>query len=1351
MPPLNLATARVTSRPGLAGELTPVTSPAQPPRRRPRRRGRSGARKHWSAPSSTTVQRRRAAVPAIGYPPQLPVSARRADITAAIADHQVVIVAGETGSGKTTQIPKICLELGYGIDGTIGHTQPRRIAARSVAERIAEELGVPLGGPVGYQVRFTDAVSDLTLVKLMTDGILLAEIQRDPLLRQYQVIIVDEAHERSLNIDFILGYLHQLLPQRPDLKVIITSATIDSERFAEHFARDGVPAPVIEVSGRTYPVQVRYRPLVPDLDPNRADSDPVAGEAIDQATGICRACDELLGEGDGDILVFCSGEREIADASEALAEHLGDRYTRPGQRTSVPGAIEVLPLFGRLSAAEQHRVFESHSHRRIVLATNVAETSLTVPGIRYVVDPGTARISRYSTRTKVQRLPIEPVSQASANQRAGRCGRVADGVCIRLYSERDFTARPQFTEPEILRTSLASVILQMTALGLGDVAKFGFVDPPDSRAIRDGMQLLTELHALETTAAARRGGDASGNRLTGVGKKLAQLPIDPRLGRMLLEAGRLGCVREVMVIVAALSVQDVRERPADARQAADTHHRRFADPTSDFLALLNLWDYLREQQRDLSSSAFRRLCRREYLHYLRIREWQDVHAQLRQLAKPLGLAVQPAHGGATDPDSIHQALLSGLLSHVGSWDERKRDYIGARGTRFVIFPGSALAKKPPAWVMAGELVETSRLFARTAARIQPQWLEPLAEHLVKRSYAEPHWSSKQGAAMVREKVLLYGITIVAARSVPLARVDPDLARELFLRHALVEGDWRGRHPFIEHNDAVRAKAEQVEAKSRRRDLVDDEALLAFYQARVPASVTGARSFDAWWKRARNETPDLLNLSLEALVGDAAQATDPTLFPPTWRQGDLELPLTYQFSPGEDADGVTVHIPIAVLPRLRPAGFDWLVPGLADELAIATIRALPKPVRVQLVPAPDTAAVIQDRLPAWASVAPAPEGAPSYAQAFTEVARRLREVDIPADAWAGIDLPAHLRMTFRVHAERGAVLGEGQDLEVLQRRFARHSGQAVQQAVRAAVRGARQAAPQARQAAPAAQPVAGDWTVPDRVQATVDGHDVVGYPALVAAGAEVTIQVLPTPDEQVSEHRRGVVHLLTAALALPVGRVTSRWSTADTLALAASPYRSTEALVGDLQRAAAMALIERNDLHQVRSRSGLDALEAAVRDRFEDAVLQVAQSAAAALAASRELDAQVRRSTSMALLSTLEDVRSHQASLIHDGFIAATPPSQLAEMARYLRADVIRISKAEDNPARDEALAWQVRELADAWWAATSAAQDGPLQRRERLAEIRWLIEELRVGLFAQQLGTAVKVSDKRIRNALAQA
>ncbi|HTB53919.1 MAG TPA: ATP-dependent RNA helicase HrpA, partial [Trebonia sp.] len=787
------------------------------------------------------------------------------DIAQAIRDHQVVIVAGETGSGKTTQLPKICLELGRGVTGQIGHTQPRRIAARTVAERIAEETSTQLGTAVGYKVRFTDKSGDNTLVKVMTDGILLNEIASDRDLYRYDTLIIDEAHERSLNIDFILGYLRQLLPRRPDLKVIITSATIDPERFAAHFAVDDQPAPIIEVSGRTYPVEVRYRPIA---DPEQRDT-----EDRDQIQAISDAIDELSANGPGDILVFFSGEREIRDTADALK----------GRKN-----LEVLPLYGRLSAAEQHRVFElpasrTMSHRRVVLATNVAETSLTVPGIRYVIDPGTARISRYSLRTKVQRLPIEPISQASANQRKGRCGRVADGICIRLYSEEDFDSRPEYTDPEIQRTNLASVILQMAAARLGDVRAFPFVDPPDPRSITDGVRLLEELNAMKS------------DRLTDTGRKMARLPVDPRIARMIIEADRQGCAREVLVIAAALSIQDPRERPADNQQAADTAHRRFAQPESDFLTFLALWDYLTDRQRELSGSAFRRMCRAEFLNYLRVREWQDLHAQLQSLSADLGLSTDSS---SSERARVHTALLAGLLSHVGmkvvltarpgTPPERGRrplpEYLGARGTRFAIFPGSALARKPPDWVVAAELVETSRLWGRIVASVEPEWVEPVAAHLVKRSYSEPRWSKNRGAVIATEKVTLYGIPIVADRTVNFDRIDAVASRELFIRHALVEGDWETRHHFFRDNATLLAEAAELEQRARRRGLVaGEDALFEFYDARVPADVTSARHFDAWWKRQRHQTPDLLTLTLDDLLSaEAAEALElDSAYPEVW--------------------------------------------------------------------------------------------------------------------------------------------------------------------------------------------------------------------------------------------------------------------------------------------------------------------------------------------------------------------------------------------------------------------------------------------------------------------------------------
>lgn len=979
-----------------------ATNAAAAPRRRPARHQRNHGRrqhKNQAAPRPFTpeqLSQRATSVPTITYPAQLPVSARQEEIAAAILANQVVIVAGETGSGKTTQIPKICLDLGRGVNAMIGHTQPRRIAARSVAERIAQELGTKVSKEsiVGYQVRFTDEVSEHTLIKLMTDGILLAEIQNDPLLRRYDTLIIDEAHERSLNIDFILGYLARLLPQRPDLKVIITSATIDSERFAAHFGVEGRPAPIIEVSGRTYPVEIRYRPLdgvEPEPDSsqtNSAAANASTDEPRDQVTGVLDAVDELMALGPGDILVFLAGERDIRDTEAALIDHLGPRYAANESSARLPGSVEIIPLYSRLSAAAQHRVFEKHRLRRIVLATNVAETSLTVPGIRYVIDPGVARISRYSNKTKVQRLPIEPISQASANQRSGRCGRVADGVAIRLYSQTDYEGREPYTEPEILRTSLASVILQMAALRLGNVADFPFIDPPDRRAIADGVALLTEIGAISANSKSMHE-----PRLTAIGHQLARLPIDPRLGRMLLEANKRGCASEVMVIVSALSIQDVRERPLDAQEAADAMHRRLADPTSDFLTYLNFWRYLRTQSRDLSGSAFRRMCRHEYLHYLRIREWRDVYNQLAQLARPLGINAQNielptrasiraasdrlvpgshAAGMANadvadavvalgqsadtpDADAIHQSLLVGLLSNLGNYDERRREYAGARATHFTIWPGSGLRRKQYDWVMAAELVETSRLFARTVARIQPQWVEQAAKHLVKVTYGEPYWSTKKGAAMVHQRVLLYGLTLVADRPVTLASVGTDAARqaarEMFIRSGLVEGGWHARHAFVERNRELLEDTAEVERRQRTHGiLADDQALFDFYDERLPEKITSAAAFDNWWKHQRQDTPKLLDFTRELLLPEGENLDG---YPDTWHQGDLTLALTYVFEPGRLDDGVSVQVPIEVLTRLRPEGFDWLVPGMRPQLCVATIRALPKRVRRQLVPAPDT--------------------------------------------------------------------------------------------------------------------------------------------------------------------------------------------------------------------------------------------------------------------------------------------------------------------------------------------------------------------------------------------------------------
>ncbi|MCU1566575.1 MAG: hrpA, partial [Pseudarthrobacter sp.] len=974
----------------------------------------------------------------ISYPAELPVSERREDLMAAIAANQVTIIAGETGSGKTTQIPKMCLELGLGENGLIGHTQPRRLAARTVAERIAEELGVDIGQEVGFQVRFTGEVSRATKVKLMTDGILLAEIQRDKLLRKYNAIIIDEAHERSLNIDFILGYLKRILPQRPDLKVIITSATIDPQRFANHFGTPEKPAPIIEVSGRTYPVEIRYRPL--SQPPGGMDEEDASDDELeedrDPLDAVCDAVDELALEAPGDILVFFSGEREIRDAAEALNARIQSNRRLAG--------TEVLPLFARLSLQEQHKVFHPGNKRRIVLATNVAETSLTVPGIKYVIDTGTARISRYSHRTKVQRLPIERVSQASANQRSGRCGRVSDGIAIRLYSQEDFESRPPFTDPEILRTNLAAVILQMTAMGVArgpkDVEDFPFVEPPETRAINDGVTLLRELGALASaTPQNGKGGPKSGAGLTAVGQKLAQLPVDPRLGRMIVEAGKRGCVREVMILAAALTIQDPRERPTDKQQLAAEKHNRFKDENSDFTGFLNLWNYLQEKQQELSSSAFRRLCRAEFINYLRVREWQDLFAQLRQLARPLGISLDNKR--LTDPvgnhDGVHISLLSGLLSHIGILDERKREYAGARGTRFAIFPGSALFKKSPTFVMAAELVETSRLWARVAAKFDPVWAEQVAPDLVKRSYSEPHWSTRQGAVMAYEKVTLYGVPIIAQRRINYGRVDPVVARELFIRHALVEGDWKTHHKFFHRNRALLQEVEELEARMRRRDLmVDDETLFEFYDARIGPDVVSERHFDKWWKEARQENPDLLDYDKSLLLSDDADNLDVSAYPKTWLHKGFELPLTYEFhpvapgSPPDPSDGVTAEVPVLFLNQLDDKAFRWLIPGQRVELVTALIKSLPKQVRKNFVPAPDVArqavAVLEsDFDPASDDLEPSLELA----------LRRIRGHIIPPGSWNWDVVPPHLRVTFKVVDSKGRVLGEGKDLAALQEELA----------------------------------------------------------------------------------------------------------------------------------------------------------------------------------------------------------------------------------------------------------------------------------------------------------------------------
>ena len=1241
----------------------------------------------------------------ITYPSELPVSERRADIAEAIRDHQVVIVAGETGSGKTTQLPKICLELGRGSNGIIGHTQPRRIAARSVAERIASELHTELGDLVGYQVRFTDRTSKRSRVKLMTDGILLAELQRDRQLSRYDTIIIDEAHERSLNIDFLLGYLKRLLPRRPDLKLIITSATIDVERFAEHF-----DAPVVEVTGRTYPVEIRYRPLM-DLAEDDDEGEPVVR---DQTEAVVEACRELFAEGPGDILVFLPGEREIRDTADAL-EAVADART------------EVVPLYSRLSAAEQHRVFAAHTGRRIVLSTNVAETSLTVPGIRYVVDTGVARISRYSVRTKVQRLPIEAISQASANQRSGRCGRLGPGIAIRLYAEEDFEGRPEFTDPEILRTNLASVILQMASLGLGEMADFPFVEPPDRRNVSAGVQLLEELGALR------------GGRLSKVGRRLARLPIDPRLARMVLEAERRGCVREVIVIAAALSLQDPRERPAEMKAQSDQQHARFKAEGSDFLTWLNLWRYVKEQQRELSSSAFRRMCKREFLNYLRVREWQDFEAQLRQVCKEMDIQVgQPAD--TPDADGIHQALLAGLLSQIGLLEERDRkergmrEYLGARGARFAIFPGSGLSRKNPPFLMAGELVETSRLWARQNAAIKPEWAEEIGAHLVKRTYSEPHWSKKRASVMAHERVTLYGVPLIADRLVAYGRVDRALARELFIRHALVYDEWHSRHRFLQTNRRLLEEAEELEHRARRRGIVVDEhTLFDFYDARVGEEVVSGAHFDQWWKTERRTRPDLLTFDPAMLTHDAAEEISAADYPERWDSGEagLTFPISYHFEPGTAEDGLTIDVPVATLNRVEADDFSWNVPGLREELVTALIRSLPKNLRVSFVPAPNKAKEF---------LAAVPPGEEPLLDALERWMRSTTGVVVPREAWDWAKVPAHLQPTYRVLDDSGTEQARGKDLESLKAPLRPQFEQAL--SVAASESGLARTGETTW--------VFGD--LPESETLTRAGHRVTVFPGLSDEGRTVGLAVFGTEDEAAARHRLGVVRLLLLNAGGPSdGDLLAGLSNAERLGLAGSPYTSVAELLADARRAVVTALVDVRP--PVREEAAFVALAAQARAELAPALQALVTDVLRVLDAWRSADKALSGRADMTQLPALADMKAQLARLVHPGFLSEAGPAQLRRYPTYLTALQQRRAALDAGGQavnRDRALMDRIADLQEGYLHQVEALAPGR-PPGERLRSARWMLEELRVSLWAQQLGTAYPVSDERVRKALSAA
>ena len=1367
----------------------------------------------------------------ITYPEELPVSERRDDIMNAIRDNQVVIIAGETGSGKTTQIPKMCLELGLGEKGLIGHTQPRRLAARSVAERIAEELGQKIGETVGYQVRFTSEVGEHSAIKLMTDGILLAEIQNDKLLRRYSTLIIDEAHERSLNIDFILGYLKRILPQRPDLKVIITSATIDPERFARHFSPSYVPGkgivdenlsdeereiaeailpddapPIIEVSGRTYPVEIRYRPLEGEEDAYLDDEE--VAEDRDPTDAILDAIKELSKEAPGDILIFFSGEREIRDAKDAI-----EAMVLKSPRLN----YEVLPLYARLSLAEQHRVFSPGSRPRIVLATNVAETSLTVPGIKYVIDTGTARISRYSARTKVQRLPIERISQASANQRSGRCGRVSDGIAIRLYSEEDFNSRPEFTDPEILRTNLAAVILQMIAIGVvrepGDISRFPFVQPPASRAINDGVNLLRELGALtERTRRKGRGGNNSAT-LTAIGRAMAAFPVDPRLARMIIEGGRRGCAKEMMVLAAALTIQDPRERPADVRAEADAMHARFVDDTSDFSSFLLLWDYINEQQAALSSSQLRKMCHREFINYLRIREWQDLFAQLREMGRTANIHA----GGGRDINAsahevdIHKSLLTGLLSHVGVKEEREKDskgrtrgpreYLGARGTKFAIFPGSGLFKKGPDWVLSAELVETSRLWARTNAAIEPQWIEEVGKHLISVQYSEPHWSLSSGAAVAYAKGTLFGLTIYADRPVQYARVDAAAAREIFIQSALVEGQWHTQHKFYLRNQRALAEVEELEARLRRRDLrVDDSVLFAFYDARIPAHVTDVRAFDKWWKQARLEDDNFLDFNPEKLINEEAADYDDSQFPRQWVQrtdsGELTLDLRYEYAPtagvggarteAAKRDGVAVQVPILFLNQLSPEPFRWQIPGLRHELVTALIKSLPKTIRRNFVPAPDVAraacaALEEDYSPATDELLPS----------LALVLRRLRGVVVEPEAFNWDAVPEHLKMGFQVRNARNKILGEGKDLRALQQQLHKEirsaladslgaSDEAMAKMVALAQGGsgnsggsgnagssAASAKKGAKSPAKGTQAEAGasggvrevtgltefpadlfpNGEIPRKVQRVIATQAVNGYPALVDEGSSVGLRIFPTEAEQLHAQRRGIIRLLQLQVPSPVRYVSEHLSHKEKIVFTQNPHGSIDELIRDCTVAALDHLVPHTPIF---THAEYSELYEHVRAELIETVFDVTKLVAEILSEATALKKAIKKATSLTTMHAVSDVKAQMENLVYPGFVAQTGYDQLVHLPRYLKAAQVRLTKLGPNLHRDNQLMLTVQDLEDSYDNAVKSLPAGTIVP-DALRRVNWMIEELRVSFFAQELGTAYTVSEKRIAKAQREA
>ncbi|MBA5707840.1 ATP-dependent RNA helicase HrpA [Pseudomonas fulva] len=1243
--------------------------------------------------SCAQVTARQQSVPLVRYDDSLPIAAKRDEIKKALAEHQVLVIAGETGSGKTTQLPKICLELGRGSHGLIAHTQPRRIAARSVAARVAEELGTPLGGLVGYQVRFEDQSDANTLVKLMTDGILLAETQHDRFLERYDTIIVDEAHERSLNIDFLLGYLKTLLHRRPDLKLIITSATIDLERFSKHFDN----APIIEVSGRTFPVETWYRPLTSEQD---EEGNPIEDDlTVDQA--ILATLDELAqhergqGKGPGDVLIFLPGEREIRDAAEIL-------------RKAQLRHTEILPLYARLSPAEQQRIFQPHAGRRVVLATNVAETSLTVPGIRYVIDTGTARISRYSYRAKVQRLPIEAVSQASANQRKGRCGRVEPGICVRLYSEEDFNSRPAFTDPEILRTNLAAVILQMLHLRLGAIDAFPFIEPPDGKAISDGFNLLQELSAVNRE-----------NQLTPVGRQLARLPIDPRLGRMLLEGARLGSLQEVLIVTSALSVQDPRERPPERQQAADQAHAQWKDVDSDFAALVNLWRGFEEQRQALTANPLRNWCRKQFLNYLRLREWRDAHRQLALICRELQLTVNKE---PCDYPKLHKAVLSGLLSQIGHKTE-DGDYQGARQRRFWVHPSSGIGRKRPQWVMAAELVETTKLYARVVARIEPDWIEPLAGHLIKKNHFEPHWEKKRGQVVAYEQITLYGLILVGRRPVHFGPIDPATSRELFIREALVGGEIQSRAKCLTANKRLLEALDALEAKARRRDiLADEETLYAFYEARLPAEIHQTATFDSWYRMGSQKDPNLLIMREEDVLAREASEVTAAQYPDSLQVGELRLPLTYHFEPNHPRDGVTVRVPAPLLPSLPGERLEWLVPGLLEAKCVALVRNLPKALRKNFVPVPDFVKAALARMTFGQGALP---------QALGHELLRMTGARVPDEAWdESVSLvEGHLRMNIEVVDGQGKFLGEGRDLAELTARFA-----AASQAALAVPRDAKSEQPVQAKAFSEVKPTA---------QQKIAGLSMTVYPALVEDNGTVREGRFSTQAEADFQHRRALQRLLLQQLAEPAKFLRGKLPGLTELGLLYRDMGRVDALVEDILLASLDSCILDGEPVLPREGAALAALAERKRGSWAEHAERLARQTLEVLKLWHGLQKRFKGKIDLSQAVALSDIKQQLGNLVYPGFVRETPALWFKELPRYLKAIELRLEKLGSQVQKDRVWSGELANL----WAQYKARADKHAQegkRDEQLALYRWWLEEYRVSLFAQQLGTKVPISDKRL-------